>query len=104
MATTALKGNTVNTVGELPAVGAAAPSYDLVGAGLSSLSAADATRRTVLTIFPSVDTGICAASVRKFNALAAGLETTTAINVSKDLPLAPARFCGAAGTENWMVG
>ncbi|NYG59488.1 thiol peroxidase [Nocardioides daedukensis] len=104
MATTALKGNTVNTVGELPAVGAEAPSYDLVGEGLSSLTAADATGRTVLNIFPSVDTGICAASVRKFNELAAGLENTTVINVSKDLPFAQARFCGAEGIENVKVG
>src|SRR3546814_14451972 len=104
MATTALKGNTVNTVGELPAVGAAAPSYDLVGEGLSSLTAADATGRTVLNIFPSVDTGICAASVRKFNELAAGLEHTTVINVSQDLPFAQARFFGAQGIENVKVG
>lgn len=104
MATTAFKGNPVNTVGELPAVGAAAPSYDLVGEGLSALTSAEVSGRTVLNIFPSLDTGICAASVRKFNELAAGLENTTVVNVSKDLPFAQARFCGAEGIENAKVG
>lgn len=104
MATTAFKGNPVNTVGELPAVGSAAPSYDLVGEGLSALTSGDRSGRTVLNIFPSVDTGVCAASVRKFNELAAGLENTTVINVSKDLPFAQARFCGAEGIENVKVG
>ncbi|MDN5895946.1 MAG: thiol peroxidase [Nocardioides sp.] len=104
MATTAFKGSPVNTVGELPAVGAAAPSYDLVGEGLSALTSGDVSGRTVLNIFPSVDTGVCAASVRKFNELAAGFENTTVVNVSKDLPFAQARFCGAEGIENVKVG
>ena len=105
MATTALKGNPVNTVGELPAVGSQAPGWDLVGAGLSQLTQADAEgKRVVLNIFPSVDTGVCAASVRKFNELAAGLDNTTVVNVSKDLPFAQARFCGAEGIENVAVG
>ena len=101
MATTALKGNPVNTVGELPAVGSQAPGWDLVGAGLSQLTQADAEgKRVVLNIFPSVDTGVCAASVRKFNELAAGLENTTVVCVSNDLPFAQARFCGAENIEN----
>ena len=104
MATTAFKGNPVQTVGNLPAVGSAAPSYDLVGEGLSELTSAARSGRTVLNIFPSVDTGVCAASVRKFNELAAGLDNTTVINVSKDLPFAQARFCGAEGIENVKVG
>ncbi|KQY57491.1 MULTISPECIES: thiol peroxidase [unclassified Nocardioides] len=104
MATTAFKGSPVNTVGELPAVGAGAPAFDLVGEGLSSLASSDVQGRTVLNIFPSIDTGICAASVRKFNELAAGLENTTVVNVSKDLPFAQARFCGAEGIENVKVG
>lgn len=104
MATTAFKGNPVTTVGELPAVGTAAPAYDLVGDGLAPLTPAEVTGRTVLNIFPSLDTGVCAASVRKFNELAAGLENTTVINVSKDLPFAQARFCGAEGIENALVG
>ncbi|MCD6639054.1 MAG: thiol peroxidase, partial [Nocardioides sp.] len=105
MATTALKGNPVNTVGELPAVGSQAPGWDLVGAGLSQLTQDDSQgKRVVLNIFPSIDTGICAASVRKFNELATGLDNTEVINVSNDLPFAQARFCGAEGIENAKVG
>ena len=104
MATTAFKGNPVNTVGELPAPGASAPAFDLVGDGLSSLTSADVSGRVVLNIFPSIDTGVCAASVRKFNELAAGLENTTVINVSQDLPMAQARFCGAEGIERVATG
>ena len=104
MVTTALHGNSVNTVGELPALGASAPAFDLVADDLSALTNADLNGRVVLNIFPSIDTGVCAASVRKFNALAAGLDNTTVVNVSKDLPFAQARFCGAEGIENAKVG
>ncbi|QNF95056.1 thiol peroxidase [Janibacter sp. YB324] len=104
MATTAFKGNPVNTVGELPASGAQAPSFDLVGEGLSALTSADVPGRVVLNIFPSIDTGVCAASVRKFNELAASLEDTTVVNVSQDLPFAQARFCGAEGIDKVKVG
>jgi len=104
MATTAFKGNPVNTIGELPAPGASAPAFDLVGDGLAPLTNSDATGRVVLNIFPSIDTGVCAASVRKFNELAAGLDDTTVVNVSKDLPFAQARFCGAEGIDNVKVG
>lgn len=101
MATTALKGNPVNTVGELPAVGSQAPGFQLVGADLGEVTQeANAGKRVVLNIFPSVDTGICAASVRKFNELAAGLENTAVVTVSKDLPFALGRFCGAEGIDN----
>lgn len=103
MATTALGGNPVTTVGDLPAVGAPAPSFSLVGSDFSTITLPEGSR-AVLNIFPSVDTGICAASVRKFNELAAGLENTTVINVSQDLPFAQARFCGAEGIENVKVG
>lgn len=99
MATTALGGNPVNTVGDLPAVGSDAPAFDLVGSDFASVTLTPGTR-TVLNIFPSVDTGVCAASVRKFNELASGLENTTVVNVSADLPFAQARFCGAEGIEN----
>ena len=99
MATTALGGNPVNTVGDLPAVGSNAPAFDLVGSDFASVTLTPGTR-TVLNIFPSVDTGVCAASVRKFNELASGLENTTVVNVSADLPFAQARFCGAEGIEN----
>lgn len=105
MATTAFKGNPVTTVGELPAVGQQAPDFTVVGEGLADLTKAEvAGKRVVLNIFPSVDTGVCAASVRKFNELAAGLENTTVVNVSADLPFAQARFCGAEGIENVAVG
>ncbi len=103
MATTALGGNPVNTVGELPAVGSAAPSVELVGADFGPVGLTDG-QRTVLNIFPSVDTGVCAASVRKFNELAAGLDNTSVVCVSQDLPPALARFCGAEGIDNVQVG
>ncbi|NYJ02281.1 thiol peroxidase [Nocardioides thalensis] len=99
MATTALGGNEVHTNGELPEVGAAAPAFELVGSDFSTVKLPAGTR-TVLNVFPSVDTGVCAASVRKFNELAAGLENTQVICVSNDLPFAQARFCGAEGVEN----
>jgi thiol peroxidase len=99
MATTAFKGSPVQTSGELPAVGAAAPDYALTGADLGEVVRPDG-RRVVLNIFPSIDTGVCAASVRKFNELAAGLEDTSVVCVSADLPFALGRFCGAEGIEN----
>ena len=105
MATTQLGDNTVNTVGELPAVGSQAPGWDLVGLKFQPVTDADAAgQRVVLNIFPSIDTGVCQASVRKFNELAAGLDNTTVVNVSVDLPLAQARFCGAEGIEAVEVG
>ena len=99
MATTALKGSPVSTTGDLPAVGSVAPGFTLTGSDLSDVSRPDG-RRVVLNIFPSVDTGICAASVRRFNELAAGLDNTSVICVSADLPFALARFCGAEGIDN----
>ncbi|GAA3648539.1 thiol peroxidase [Nocardioides ginsengisoli] len=103
MATTALGGNPVTTVGELPQVGAAAPTFELVSSDFSAVTLPEG-QRAVLNIFPSIDTGVCAASVRKFNELAAGLDNTTVINVSQDLPPALNRFCGAEGIENVQVG
>jgi len=105
MATTAFKGTTVTTVGELPAVGTQAPDFDLVGADLSPVTSADLRgRRVVLNIFPSIDTGVCAQSVRTFNEKAAGLEGTTVVCVSADLPFAAKRFCAAEGIENVTTG
>ncbi|QLQ11104.1 MAG: thiol peroxidase [Nocardioidaceae bacterium] len=104
MATTAFKGSPVSTAGELPAVGSALPSYSLVGNGLADVSSGDLDGRVVLNIFPSIDTGVCAASVRRFNELAAGLDNTTVLCVSADLPFAQGRFCGAEGIENVTVG
>ncbi|WP_417365766.1 thiol peroxidase [Glutamicibacter arilaitensis] len=101
MANTAFKGTPVQTIGELPAVGSQAPAFTLTDTGLADVTSESlAGRRVVLNIFPSVDTGVCAASVRRFNELAAGLENTTVVCVSADLPFALGRFCGAEGIEN----
>ena len=99
MATTAFKGTPVNTVGELPAVGSAAPDFTLVGTDLGDVTRTSG-ERTVLNIFPSVDTGVCAASVRRFNELASGLDNTRVVCASQDLPFALGRFCGAEGLDN----
>lgn len=104
MATTALGGNPAHTVGELPAVGDQAPDFTLVDTDLKEFSSADLPGRKVLSIFPSIGTGVCQASLRKFNELAAGLEDTTVLNVSVDLPFALAGFCAAEGIENVKVG
>jgi thiol peroxidase len=101
MAETALRGNPVQTSGDLPAVGAAAPDFALTGSDLSPVASGDFSgQRLVLNIFPSVDTPTCANSVRAFNEKAAGLENTTVLCVSADLPFAQGRFCGAEGIEN----
>lgn len=101
MAQVTLKGNPVNTIGELPAKGAAAPNFRLVKSDLSEVSLSDFKgKKVVLNIFPSVDTGTCATSVRKFNEQAADLENTVVLCISKDLPFAHSRFCGAEGIEN----
>ena len=101
MAEILFKGTPVHTVGDLPAVGSTAPDFTVTGADLSDVTLSDyAGRRVILNIFPSVDTGVCATSVRKFNELAAGLDNTSVICVSKDLPFALGRFCGAEGIEN----
>jgi thiol peroxidase len=105
MATTLLGDNPVQTVGELPALGSHAPEYTLTGADLVDFtSASQAGSRVVLNIFPSIDTGVCATSVRRFNELAAGLENTVVVCASADLPFALRRFCGAEGIENVTVG
>lgn len=102
MTTTAFQGTTVTLSGDVPAAGAAAPDFTLVKTDLSPLSKADlAGKRVVLNIFPSVDTGVCAASVRRFNELAAATgDDVVVLNVSRDLPFALDRFCGAEGIEN----
>lgn len=101
MASITLKGNATTTAGNLPAVGSKAPNFTLTKVDLSDFSLADlAGQRVVLNIFPSIDTGICAASTRYFNQAAAKLSNTTVVCVSKDLPFALKRFCGAEGIEN----
>jgi thiol peroxidase len=99
MATTALKGNPVETIGDLPTVGDVAPDFSLATTDLEDVTRPEG-KRVVLNIFPSVDTGVCATSVRKFNELAAGLKNTEVICASEDLPFALKRFCGAEGIEN----
>jgi len=104
MATTALGGTPAHTVGDLPAVGSPAPAYTLADGALANITNADtAGRRTLLSIFPSVGTGVCAAGMRRFNELAAGLDNVTVLCVSNDLPFALAGFCGAEGLENVQV-
>lgn len=101
MATVTLHGNPVSTVGELPAVGSDAPGFRLVNAKLKDVSLHDFVgKKKVLNIFPSVDTPVCAASVRKFNEKAAELSDTVVLCISADLPFAQARFCGAEGFKN----
>lgn len=105
MTTITLKGNPIETVGELPEVGSKAPSFNLVAHDLSDISLQSlAGKQVVLNIFPSVDTGTCAMSVRKFNEAASKLDNTVVICVSADLPFAAARFCGAEGIENVKTG
>lgn len=104
MATVTLKGTPFKTAGELPAVGSKAPAFTLTKDDLSDLNLSDLSGRIVLNIFPSIDTPTCATSVREFNSKAASLANTTVVCVSKDLPFAMARFCGAEGIENVVVG
>ena len=100
MATVTFKGSEVKTNGSLPAVGTTAPDFKLVGAGLNEIIIADFKgKRVVLNIFPSIDTGVCAASVRNFNKMAAADDNVVVICVSKDLPFAASRFCGAEGLD-----
>lgn len=105
MAQITLDGNPIHTVGELPAVGSKAPNFTLVTSELGEISLEDYRgKRVVLNIFPSLDTGICANSVREFNKRAADLENTQVVCVSADLPFAHGRFCAAEGIENVVTG
>jgi thioredoxin-dependent peroxiredoxin len=104
MATTALGDTPAHTVGDLPAVGDKAPDFSLVDADLREFSSSDLSGRTVLSIFPSIGTGVCQKGVRKFNEVASSLENTTVLNVSVDLPFAVKDFCAAEGLENVHVG
>jgi thioredoxin-dependent peroxiredoxin len=100
MAQITLRGNPINTVGELPAVGSRAPSFTLTGTDLGTVSSEQLGNKPVLlNIFPSVDTAVCATSVRTFNERAAA-GGFSVLCVSKDLPFAQKRFCGAEGIEN----
>ena len=101
MAQITLRGNPINTVGELPAVGSPAPAFTLTGGTLGDVTAGDfAGKSLVLNIVSSMDTGVCAASVRAFNERTADRDDVAVLNVSADLPFAQGRFCTAEGIEN----
>jgi thiol peroxidase len=101
MAKITLKGNEIDTVGSLPAVGSEAPAFTLVTTDLSEISLKDYRgKNVVLNIFPSIDTGVCAASARKFNSEAGNHADSVVLCVSADLPFAHGRFCEAEGLKN----
>jgi thiol peroxidase len=101
MASITLGGNPIHTNSELPAVGSKATDFSLIKIDLGTATLADfAGSKVVLNIFPSIDTGTCAASVRKFNEKASALANTKVLCISRDLPFAQKRFCGAEGLEN----
>ncbi len=101
MATITLGGNAIHTSGSLPEVGSDAPDFLLTKNDLSDVSLKDFSgKKIILNIFPSLDTGICAASVRRFNSEAGNLDNTVVLGVSVDLPFAHSRFCEAEGIEN----
>ena len=101
MASVTLKGNTINTSGNLTKIGTKAPDFLLTTTNLETHSLTNyAGIKLVLNIFPSIDTGTCAQSVRTFNTEASELENTKVLCISRDLPFAQGRFCGAEGLEN----
>jgi thiol peroxidase len=101
MAQIKFKGNPIHTSGELPQKGERAPDFELVGADLSNATLAKYAGKTkIVNIFPSIDTSVCASSVRKFHEKASGLPGVVVLDVSADLPFAAKRFCAAEGLEN----
>jgi thiol peroxidase len=101
MTTITFKGNSVKTKGFLPKVGTSAPDFSLVKTDLENITLRELLgKKVVLNIFPSIDTGVCATSVRKFNEKVANLQNTVVVCISRDLPFAHKRFCGAEGIEN----
>lgn len=104
MATVTLKGTPIHTLGNLPAIGNKAPEFSLTKLDLGSARLSDyAGQKVLLNIFPSIDTGTCAMSVRQFNEEAAELEDTVVLCISRDLPFAQARFCGAEGIDKVVM-
>lgn len=104
MASITLGGTATNTIGDLPKKGSKAPNFKLSATDLSIKSLSDFKgSNLILNIFPSVDTGVCATSVRTFNKSAASLDNTKVLCISRDLPFAQARFCGAEGIENVVM-
>ena len=101
MASITLGGNPIHTSGDLPQKGSQAADFSLIKTDLSTATLADFSgKRVVLNIFPSIDTGTCAQSVRTFNESASKLDNTIVLCISRDLPFAQKRFCGAEGLEN----
>lgn len=101
MATIKLQGNEIHTIGTLPEIGTRTPNFELIANDLSLKSCEEfAGKNVILNIFPSLDTGVCAASVRRFNTILNDLKDTIVLCISRDLPFAQARFCGAEGLEN----
>ena len=101
MAKITLKGNSIQTAGNLPAIGSQAPDFKLTKTDLSDATLKDfAGKKVILNIFPSLDTSVCAASVRKFNSEAEKLPNTVVLCVSRDLPFAHSRFCTTEGLKN----
>lgn len=100
MAEITLGGKAIKTAGELPAVGTMAPGFKLTNSNLEERSLNDyAGKKLILNIFPSVDTGVCAASIRQFNEKAGAMEGVQVLNISRDLPFAHKRFCASEGIE-----
>jgi len=101
MATITLKGNPIHTSGELPAPGATAPDFKLTKADLADVGLKDfAGQKKILNVVPSLDTGVCATSAKKFNEAVAKLTGVVLLNVSADLPFAAGRFCESNGLKN----
>jgi thiol peroxidase len=104
MANITLKGNSINTLGNLPKIGTKAPDFTLTAVDLSNKNLSNYIgKNIILNIFPSVDTGTCAMSVRAFNKNASELKNTVVLCISKDLPFAQARFCAAEGLDNVVM-
>ncbi|WP_445382047.1 thiol peroxidase [Robiginitalea sp. IMCC43444] len=104
MASIAFKGLHANTLGSLPELGQKAPDFELTGRDLSTVRLSDFKgKKVILNIFPSVDTGTCAQSVRQFNIEAAELKDTQVLCISRDLPFAQSRFCGAEGIDKVLM-
>jgi thiol peroxidase len=105
MAEITLKGETIHTAGTLPEIGSTAPDFKVVKTDLSTMSLSDFNgKKVVLNIFTSLDTSVCAASIRKFNTEATKLPNSAVLCISRDLPFAHKRFCAAEGLDNVIPG
>jgi thiol peroxidase len=104
MALTKLGPNEANTIGDLPAVGSLAPNFTLTSTDIKDVALLDFSgKNVVLNIFPSVDTGVCSTSVREFNKRVTAVDNTVVLCISKDLPFAQKRFCGAEGIDRAIL-